>query len=52
MKTGLLTCSSVGTCIIGLAVYVLPVLQVVAVILSITLSALGLKAWWDSRKKK
>ena len=51
MKTGLLTCSSVGTCIIGLAVYVLPILQVVAVLLSITLSILGLRAWFKARNK-
>ena len=31
--------------------YVLPTLQLVAVLLSITLSVLGLKAWFQARKK-
>jgi hypothetical protein len=32
--------------------YVLPTLQLVAVILSITLSVLGLRAWFKARKTK
>ena len=51
MKLGAFACGSAGACIIGVAHVVLPVLQVVAVLLSITLSVLGLKTWWTNRKK-
>lgn len=50
-KLGILTCSSIGTCIIGLIGWLLPLLQLVAVMLSITLSILGIKAWYQARKK-
>lgn len=49
-SVAILACSSVGTCIIGLAAYVLPILQVVAVVLSITLSVLGLRAYFKAKK--
>jgi hypothetical protein len=53
MKLGLYSCGSAGTCIMGIiSHYVLPTLQLVAVLLSITLSVLGLKAWFQSRKTK
>jgi hypothetical protein len=48
----LYACGSAGTCIMGIVShYVLPTLQLVAVLLSITLSILGLKAWFQARKK-
>jgi hypothetical protein len=52
MKPFIYTCSSVGTCIAGLALYVLPILQVVAVLMSITLSYLGLKTYFENKRAK
>lgn len=50
MKTFVYGCTSTATCIIGLISWVLPILQVVAVALSITLSILGLRAYFKAKK--
>lgn len=52
MKFTTLTCSSVGTCILGLAAIALPILQVIAVLMSITLSYFGLKTYFENRRSK
>jgi hypothetical protein len=51
MKTFVYACGSSGACIIGIVShYVLPTLQLVAVLLSITLSALGLRSYFKDKK--